>query len=215
VPADLKFAIVDYDAGNLRNVQKAFESLGQPSAIASKPEQLQDAHAVIVPGVGSFFAGMTALRERGLAEPVRTKALQERVPTLGICLGMQLFAQWGDEGGETAGLGLLPMRVEKLRPSNTGLRLPHMGWDEVRTSPGSRMFANIEDGSDFYFVHNYRVVVDDQSIVAATCDYGGPFVAAVERENVWAAQFHPEKSQRFGLRLLSNFIEYARTQVLC
>jgi len=198
--------IIDYDAGNLRNVQKAVEHLGGSARIVRRPEDLEGAGGMILPGVGSFFDGMTALRELGLAEEIQKRAGTGGVPLLGICLGMQLLAEEGVEGGEAKGLGLLPMKVRRLDVGGSGLRLPHIGWDDIVPKEGSRLLAGVPSGADLYFVHSYHVVCGDPSIIAATCDYGREFTAAVERGTIMAAQFHPEKSQRFGLQILENFL---------
>jgi glutamine amidotransferase len=151
---DLKIVIVDYDAGNLRNVQKAFEHLGYRSSIAGRPEDVDEAEVVVLPGVGSFADGMERLEERGLDLAIRRAAIEERKPVLGICLGMQLLAYRGDEGGPRPGLEVLPMTVRRMDADRHGLRLPHIGWNEVRPRERSVLFEGLAAGPDFYFVHS-------------------------------------------------------------
>ena len=209
----LKINIIDYDAGTLRNVQKAIDRLGYSSMISKKTESVAAADALILPGVGSFKQGMASLRSSGLYFSIRKQVLEQKKPIFGICLGMQLLARDGHEGGKCSGLNLLPMSVRPLSLKNHGLRTPHMGWNSVYHARQSLLLSGIPDGGDFYFVHSYHAVCNDQSIVATTCDYGGRFVAAVHKDNVFGTQFHPEKSQRYGLRLLKNFLEYCEANV--
>ncbi len=197
---------MDFGAGNLRNVQKALEHLGQRPSIAGRPEEVDAAEVLVLPGVGAFADGMEALEERGLDTALRRAALEDRKPLLGICLGMQLLAFRGDEGGPRPGLEVLPMTVRRLPAEGHGLRLPHIGWNDVRARDGSVLFAGMPPAPDFYFVHSYHAVCDDDSLVAATAAYGPTFAAALESGNVFATQFHPEKSQRHGLALLRNFL---------
>lgn len=207
----LTVAIVDYQAGNLRNVQKALEAIGLDAPIARVPGDIQAADGLILPGVGSFNAGMKNLNASGFDSALRHFALDEKRPVLGICLGMQLFAERGDEGGEIDGLGLINGRVVRLDVGEYGLRSPHVGWNSVKPAGDGDMFAGIPPESDFYFVHGYHVIVEKSSIVSGTCDYGVEINAAVEKGNVWATQFHPEKSQRFGKAVLKNFANYVGT----
>ena len=205
---NLRIAIVDYDAGNLRNVQKAIERLGYRASIAERPEEVDAAEVVVLPGVGAFADGMARLEERGLDLAIRRAAIEDRKPVLGICLGMQLLAFRGDEGGPRPGLEVLPMTVRRMEADRHGLRLPHIGWNEVRPRERSVLFEGLAAGPDFYFVHSYHAVPEDDSIVAATAAYGARFAAALEHRNVFATQFHPEKSQRYGLALLANFLKH-------
>ena len=204
----MRFAIVDYKAGNLRNVQKAVEQLGRAADIVRHGAALADAGAVILPGVGAFAQGMENLAQAGFVEAIRREVLENGKPFLGICLGMQLLGDIGFEGGEFSGLGLLPMTVPRFDTSECGARLPHIGWNSVEINSGAVLFKGVPPGADFYFVHSYHVACRDESMVSARCDYCYPFAAAVERGNIFATQFHPEKSQRYGLKVLENFLAY-------
>jgi imidazole glycerol-phosphate synthase subunit HisH len=204
----VRVAIVDYQAGNLRNVQKAVERLQQRADIAQSGEALAHADAIILPGVGAFGHGMENLARAGFVEALRREVLEKGKPLLGICLGMQLLGARGFEDGEMPGLGLLPMSVPRFDLTRCQVRLPHNGWNSVAIEPGSVLFAGVPQGADFFFVHSYHVVCDEESMVAARCDYGYPFAAALEHGNIFATQFHPEKSQRHGLRVLQNFLAH-------
>jgi glutamine amidotransferase len=172
--------------------------------VTSDPARLAAAAFVILPGVGAFADAMAHLRERGLVEPLRERVLGDRVPFLGICLGMQLMASRGIEGGDTEGLGFLRARVERLVPEGPTTRIPHIGWNNVAGS--GRLFTGIAPDKDFYFVHSYHVVPDDPADVLATTPYCGGFVSAVAHDAMFGVQFHPEKSQKVGFQLLRNFL---------
>jgi len=193
--------IVDYGSGNLRSVQKAFEKLGTPAAITSDPAAIVTADRLVLPGVGAFGDAMRELTARGLVEPI-VAHLQADRPFLGICMGLQLLFETGLEGGRHAGLGVLPGEVVRF-DLPAGLKVPHMGWNAV-TWRGERRPA--ADGEHFYFVHAYHARPSDEAVIAATADYGGPFCAAIRRGRLLATQFHPEKSQAAGLRLLSEWL---------
>jgi len=201
--------ILDYGLGNLRSVLNACEALGADARVSAEPQAVADARGLILPGVGAFGDGMAGLHARGLAEPICRAAREAGKPLLGICLGMQLLAARGTEHGSHDGLGLIGGSVERLpaaAPDGTRLRLPHVGWNGVRFDRRAGLFAGLGDAADFYFVHGYALRPEDPGIVAGTCDYGAPFAAAVEADNVWAAQFHPEKSQKAGLAVLRNWL---------
>jgi glutamine amidotransferase len=197
-------ALIDYGISNLRSVQKAFEHLDTEVTLVETPDRLAQADRLILPGVGAFPAGMRGLQERGLIDPIK-QAVRDGRPLIGICLGMQLLFDFSDEMGETEGLGLLPGRVTRIVGSS--LKVPHMGWNQLDVARHHPLVRDLVSGSYAYFVHSYAVYPEDQSIVLATTDYGGPFASIVGRGNVCGLQFHPEKSQAVGLRLLKNFLE--------
>lgn len=196
--------------GNLRSVQKALEHVGQVATVTSDPEQIASADKVILPGVGAFGDAMRELTSRGLVEPIRESISRGR-PFLGICLGLQLLFEVGYEGGQQAGLGVLAGSVERFPadlPSQQGLKVPHMGWNQVAIDkPNCPLLTDIPAEAYFYFVHSYFVRPSQAEVVWLTCQYGLPFCAAVWQDNLYATQFHPEKSQRDGLQLLKNFAE--------
>ena len=195
-------AVLDYGIGNLRSAEKALQHLGVDAALTADPAVARRADGVVLPGVGAFGRCMEQLRESGL-ESVVHEAVEAGKPFLGICVGMQMLFDASEEAPGVKGLGIIPGEVRKL--TVTTERLPHMGWNTVKVRAGSRLFKGLDDGSWVYFVHSYAPVPDDEAVVAATTDYGGRVVAAVERGPLWATQFHPEKSATNGLRLLENF----------
>jgi glutamine amidotransferase len=197
-------AIVDYGMGNLRSVQKAFERVGRAAEVTRDPDRIASAPGVVLPGVGAFGACMTNLRGLGLDPPV-VHAIRSGVPFLGICLGMQLLFEESEEFGPVAGLGVLPGRVVRF-PSEPGRKVPHMGWNSLRIVRPSAALSGIGDGAYVYFVHSYYPAPADPALIATTTPYGEEFASSVARDNVFACQFHPEKSQRVGLRLLENFV---------
>jgi len=196
--------IVDYGSGNLRSVQKAVERLGVEARISDDPGIVAGADRLILPGVGAFGDAMRALDSRGLVEPITAHIRADR-PFLGICMGLQLLFETGWEGGRHAGLGILPGEVTRFELPE-GMKVPHMGWNEVRWRDGAGP-AGPGGDSWFYFVHSYVARPGDATVVAATADYGGPFCAAVSRGRLLATQFHPEKSQAAGMGLLRAFLE--------
>jgi glutamine amidotransferase len=195
--------IVDYSVNNLRSVQKAFEHMGHRTRVSSDPEEIARADKLVLPGVGAFGAAMKNLRDKELVEPL-TDAVSKGTPLLGVCLAMQLLFDWSEEMGLHSGLGLLSGKVEKL-PEGSGLKIPHMGWSPLSFPRGSKLFAGLSEGEMVYFVHSYHVVPDEADVVAAQAQHGVPFVAGIERDNVMACQFHPEKSSAIGLKILDNF----------
>lgn len=195
--------IVDYGMGNLRSVQKAFESLGFAAEICTSATQLTDAPRLVLPGVGAFRDAAAELQRKDMVAPVRDHIASGR-PFLGICLGLQLLFDVSLEDGEWEGLGIIPGRVVRFQ-DQPGLKIPHMGWNELRFPRPSPLFEGIAAGSFVYFVHSYHVEPADDSVVVARSDHGQPFVAAIQRGNLFATQFHPEKSQAVGLRLLASF----------
>ncbi len=209
-------ALIDYGISNLRSVQKAFEHLDTEVTLVDTPERVAHADRLILPGVGAFPAGMKGLQERGLIEPIQ-QAAHAGKPLLGICLGMQLLFESSDELGETPGLGLLPGRVTRIQDASRDLqdagssprpilKVPHMGWNQLDLISDHPLVRDLVSGAYAYFVHSYAAYPDQGEIVLATTDYGGPFASMVGRGKVCGLQFHPEKSQAVGLKLLRNFL---------
>ena len=202
-----EIAMVDVGISNIGSVVEAFRRAGAPPLrVTRDPADLEDAPAVVLPGVGAFGDGMAALREHGLIEPIRRHAERGR-PLLGICLGMQILGETSKEHGEHEGLGVVPGRTVRLTPAEPALRVPNMGWCDVSAARPGALFGEAGNGRSFYFAHSYRFEPTDSGDVAATIDYGGPVVAAVERGPVLGVQFHPEKSQDAGLEVLESFCE--------
>lgn len=202
----MKILIVDYGAGNLFSLYRALEECGGNPYISDKPADLERTDKVILPGVGSFQTGMKNLTELGWIEPLRYVASQGTTPVLGICLGMQLLSSYGHEHGQAAGLGLIPGEVPKLC-SESGERVPHVGWNAVFYRGKNELFNSIDDGKDFYFVHSYHFVPDSEEYIVATTPYCQNFVSVINRANIYGVQFHPEKSSKPGLQLLKNYID--------
>ncbi len=199
-------AIIDYQMGNLRSVQKALEKAGGHSIVTDQPSEILAADKVILPGVGAFGDAMHELRTRDLIQVVHD-VVNSGKPFLGICLGMQLLFERSEEGGDFEGIGILKGRVKKFE-IDPSLKVPHMGWNSVRsTQPDNALLGADTVEPYFYFVHSYYCEPDDPEVIWLECDYGGKFCAAVHRDNIYATQFHPEKSQQVGLELLRRFIE--------
>lgn len=201
-----KINIVDYGMGNLQSVRNALELLGCEVGISRDPQSLLGADGLVLPGVGAFGEAMGNLRHRNLIDPLRHAVLDEGKPLLGICLGMQLLADSSDERGRFQGLSLIPGAVREI-PVSGGLRLPHIGWNGVSVRKPDPLFCCIPDGGAFYFVHSYRFECDDAHVAGVT-DYGTPIIAAVQKDRIFGVQFHPERSQCKGLRLLKNYIDF-------
>ena len=197
-------AIIDYDAGNLRSVEKALLALGDTPVITRNPEQILTADRVILPGVGAFGDAMERLHQYGLVEVIR-RAAEKQIPFLGICLGLQLMFESSEESEGVEGLGLLKGRILRI-PDCPGLKIPHMGWNSLHIRPDSRLFKGVPEGAYVYFVHSYYLKADLEEQVAASTEYSTHIHAAVETGNLFACQFHPEKSSEVGLRILQNFI---------
>ena len=198
-------AIIDYDAGNLRSVEKALEALVAETVVTRDPEVIAGSSRVILPGVGSFGDAMERLNQYGLPDVIR-RTVSGNKPFLGICLGLQLLFEESEESPGVPGLGILKGKILKI-PQTEGLKIPHMGWNSLNLKPDSRLFAGIRDQEYVYFVHSYYLKAQEESQVAATTWYGTEIHAAVEAGNVFACQFHPEKSGDTGLRILKNFLE--------
>ena len=198
-------AIIDYQMGNLRSVQKAFERVGSSATITSDRAELARADKVVLPGVGACADAMAELKKRSLVEPIRETVTSGK-PFLGICLGLQMLFDVSYEDGEYEGLGIVPGKVIRFDVPRQ-YKVPHMGWNEAAIRRPAPILKGIPDGAHFYFVHSYFVVPEDASVVALETEYSHPFCAMIWRDNLFATQFHPEKSQADGLRLLKNFAE--------
>ena len=204
-------AIVDSGYGNLRSVEKAVAHVGGKPVVTADPDVVRRADQVIVPGQGAFRDCVAGLKERGLEQAVREQITRGR-PFLGICLGLQVLFEESDEQGPCRGLGLMAGRVVRFQPADAAMKVPHMGWNSVRMPAGRAadpLWRGLAAEEYVYFVHSYYVAPADADVVALECDYGGRFCAAVRQGNVFACQFHPEKSQRVGLTILQNFVELA------
>ncbi len=200
-------AVIDYGAGNLRSVLHALTHLGVDSMrVARHPHELRGADKLILPGVGAFGAGMQQLEKQGLIQPIKD-AVYAGKPFLGICVGMQFLFERSEEMGEHKGLGLLKGVVRRF-PDQPGLKVPHIGWNQLQQCVDSSLLTEIEPESYAYFVHSYYCEPFDNTVVAATVDYGVTVAAVVQRDNLFGVQFHPEKSQRTGLQILRNFLNY-------
>ena len=198
-------AIIDYDAGNIKSVEKACQFLGYETIISRKPEEILQADKVILPGVGAFGDAVEHINEFGL-QPVITEVVKKQIPFLGICLGLQLLFEESDETPGVKGLGILKGKIKKI-PSKPGLKIPHIGWNSLHLQNEGRLFKDIPEGAFVYFVHSFYLEAEEPSIVKATTEYGVSIHASVESDNVFACQFHPEKSGQIGLKILQNFLE--------
>lgn len=197
-------AIIDYDAGNIKSVEKALQYLGEEAVITRDREEILASDKVILPGVGAFGDAMEKLHQYGLVDTIQ-EVVDRRIPFLGICLGLQLMFESSDEAPGVKGLGLLPGKILRI-PKKGDMKIPHMGWNDIKIKEGAKLFAGLEDHPYVYFVHSYYLQADDPSIVAATTEYGVTVHASVEKDNIFACQFHPEKSSTVGLQILKNFI---------
>lgn len=198
-------AIIDYDAGNIRSVEKALQFLGQEVKITRDREEILGADKVVLPGVGAFGDAMGKLHQYGLVEVIRQVA-EKKTPFLGICLGLQLLFERSDESPGVAGLGILKGEILRI-PEGEGRKIPHMGWNSLELRNQGRLFAGISGEPYVYFVHSYYLKARDEQVVKATTEYGVTIHASVEQDNIFACQFHPEKSSDTGLKILKNFVE--------
>ena len=202
-------AIIDYDMGNLRSVEKAFEAVGHRALITRQRQVIEDASHVVLPGVGAFGDCMRNLESYDLIDPIRLSIASGK-PFLGICLGMQLLFTESEEFGSHKGLNVLPGKVVRFRSEQTGedvepLKIPHMGWNAIRMKKPSRLLEGLSADSYMYFVHSYYVAPEQQDVVCTATEYGGSFASSIARDNIFGCQFHPEKSQAGGLKMLKNF----------
>lgn len=197
-------AIIDYDAGNIKSVEKAMQTLGENAAVTRKREEILSAERVILPGVGAFGEAMGKIHQYGLAEVIR-EVVGRGTPFLGICLGLQLLFESSEESEGVEGLGILPGKIVRF-PDDRGLKIPHIGWNSLKFPVSGRLFAGIPEESYVYFVHSYYLLASDPQIVTATTEYGALVHASVEKGNVFACQFHPEKSSDVGMTILKNFL---------
>ncbi len=197
-------SIIDYGMGNLRSIQKAFERVGHQAAVTRSPAAIADASHVVLPGVGAFPDCMRNLEQFGLIDPIRG-AIRAGKPFLGVCLGLQLLFTESEEFGSHPGLAILKGRVLRFAFASGSLKIPHMGWNRLARVKPLSLLAQVPDSAHFYFVHSYYVAPEDRSVVATTTHYGIDFVSSIQQDNIFACQFHPEKSQAAGLALLRAF----------
>ena len=201
-------AIIDYKLCNLHSVAAGVVKCGHTPVITDRAEEMRHATHLILPGVGSFGDAMTNIRNAGIDAAIRELVVEKQYPLLGICLGMQLLATKGYEGGETEGLNLIAGEVRRLEPKEKSERIPHIGWNQVHIVKDSPLLKDIPTDNDFYFVHSYALQCKDRNAVVAETPYCSSFASVVENGNVFGTQFHPEKSQKLGLKLLENFLTY-------
>ena len=197
-------AIIDYDAGNIKSVEKALQYLGEEAVITRDRDEILKSDKVSLPGVGAFGDAMEKLKQYGLVETIH-EVVDRQIPFLGICLGLQLMFESSEEAPGVEGLGLLPGKILRI-PKKDGMKIPHMGWNDLKIKEGSKLFAGLEEDPYVYFVHSFYLQAEDPSIVAATTEYGVTIHASVEKDHIFACQFHPEKSSTVGLQILRNFI---------
>ena len=198
-------AIIDYGMGNIHSVNKALQLLGAQTKITNNPKEIRSADKAVLPGVGAFDDAMAELKKQGLIAEIKD-FVKNGKPLLGICLGVQLFFEESEEAKKEKGLGLLKGEVKRFE-HKFGLKVPHMGWNQIKVTSQCPLFNGIVDGSYVYFAHSYYPLPKEQAVTAATCDYGGEFTAAVSKNNLYGVQFHPEKSQKVGLNILENFVK--------
>lgn len=197
--------IIDYGMGNLGSVRRAFEECGASVVVSDKADDIKSASHVVLPGVGAFADGIANLKDNGWVTAIHEAVVTDKIPFLGICLGMQLIADKSFEGGEHAGLGLIPGEVKRFVPV-ANERVPHVGWNEIHPAAGVKIFEGVAAGTDVYFVHSFHFVPKNPSHVAATTPYCGKFVSAVASDNIFGVQFHPEKSAKTGFQIIRNFL---------
>jgi imidazole glycerol-phosphate synthase subunit HisH len=201
--------IIDYGMGNVHSVKNALDFLGYDALISNKEEDIRKADKLILPGVGAFRDGMKNLERFNLIKLLDEVVLEKKKPIIGICLGMQLLCKTSEEGGIHEGLCWIDADVRLMEVKSKNLKLPHVGWNNIAKLKDDALLKGVSSGSDFYFVHSYQVVPKDGDVVTSTCDYGTKFAATIRKDNIFGAQFHPEKSQALGLKILENFAENA------
>lgn len=204
---DKMLVIIDYGMGNVRSVAKAFEILGVNVLISNNADDIKKAERIIMPGVGAFSDGIERLKKLNLINALKDEILIKKKPFLGICLGMQLIAKQSEEFGIHKGLGWVDAEIKEFKFNDKRLKVPHVGWNNINIKKEGDLFNGIKDGTEYYFVHSYFMSCKED-IVTATCNYGIEFVSAIQKDNIFATQFHPEKSQTVGLKLLENFINW-------
>ena len=197
-------AIIDYNMGNLRSVNKAFKRVGVDAKITADPKEIELADRLVLPGVGHFERGMAELKKRGLTDVIYEHTIHKAKPILGICLGMQLMTSFSEEG-DAEGLGLVDATTKKFDLANQGLKVPHIGWNTIDANTESILLRGVSAESFFYFVHTYYVASESENLLRSYTDYGHPIVSSFEKQNIFGVQFHPEKSHKQGLDLLQNF----------
>ncbi len=202
----METAIIDYGMGNLLSVQRAFEKCGSDAVIIDNPLELREAERIVLPGVGAFPDAMDNLRKNGWVEELNRAVLEKETPLLGICLGMQLLADKGYEVQECDGLGYIPGEIVRFTQTQEKERIPHVGWNEILKREDSPLFDGIADGTNYYFVHSYHFQVANEENIATVTPYCGEFVSSVVKDNIVGTQFHPEKSQKAGFKLIKNFL---------
>ena len=209
------FSIIDYGMGNVRSIYNAFTLLEKEVIITDDPKKISESEAIILPGVGAFSDGMNNLLKKGLTKILKEEIIIKKKPYLGICLGLEFLAEQSQEGGIYPGLGWLKGEVIKIQSQQSSIKIPHIGWDDTRILKDDVLFNEIVEPS-YYYLHSYHIKLnpEEKNIVTSTCDYGGvEIVASIHKENIFATQFHPEKSQETGLKLLKNFIEWVNQNV--
>jgi len=204
----IKIAIIDYEMGNLRSVANAFDAIGYGASIVQNPNDLSQFSHIVLPGVGAFGDGMKNLRSSGWIDVLEREIIEKRKPFLGICLGMQLLATMGTEHGLYEGLNWISGTVKKIESNDPQIRVPHVGWNDVLFLKKSGLYKDLEDSQAFYFLHSYVLDIKDKSsVVSGLTGHGIEFISSIEKDNIYATQFHPEKSQKIGLKVLENFIK--------
>jgi len=207
----MNVTIVDYNSGNISSVINSFSEVAKDKVnleVTSDLNKIKSSDKVILPGQGSFKSCVDALNNiNGLVDTLNEFAINDKKPLLGICVGLQMFADIGYEETETKGLGWIPGKVSKIDNQNRKYKLPHIGWNEINIVKESKIFKDIENNSHMYFVHSYEFIPEDISVISATTDYSSNIVCSVEKENIFGTQFHPEKSDKIGLKIIQNFIE--------